>query len=90
MSGQPKMDRREFLRNAGRGTLAAGLLGGIALLVLQPSSASGDCVKRIGCAECGSFTGCDLPRARTARNDPTRTARQWWPRRMTISPGVIC
>lgn len=60
------MGRRAFLRAAARTSLAGGLAGGCALLVLKP--ARGDCVKIVSCGNCGSFDGCALPKAQLARD----------------------
>jgi hypothetical protein len=59
------VDRRSFLCSAARASIAAGLVGSCGLLVLRKSSS--DCRKPIACGECGRFSGCDLPKAQTAR-----------------------
>jgi hypothetical protein len=62
---QAAVDRRSFLRSAARASISAGLVGSCGLLVLRKSG--GNCAKPIVCGECGKFSGCDLPKAQTAR-----------------------
>jgi len=61
------IDRREFLRGATRLSLAAGLAGSSALLVLHPHGSRADCIRPIVCGDCTRFAGCELPKAQLAR-----------------------
>ena len=61
------LGRREFLTGAARSSIAAGLAGASALLVLCPHGKAGDCTQRILCDRCNRFDGCELPKAQRAR-----------------------
>jgi hypothetical protein len=62
------LGRRELLTTAARSSMAAGLAGACALLVLCPHGKSGDCTQRILCERCNRFDGCELPKAQRARD----------------------
>jgi len=61
------LGRREFLTSAARSSMAAGLAGASALLVLCPHGKPGDCTQRILCDRCNRFDGCELPKAQRTR-----------------------
>ena len=61
------LDRRQFLTTAARSSMAAGLAGASALLVLCPHGKAGDCTQRILCDRCNRFDGCELPKAQRSR-----------------------
>lgn len=56
-------NRREFLCGLARYAAGGALLGGAGVLVGR----KGECVKRVACAGCGSYSGCSLPKAVEAR-----------------------
>ncbi len=60
--------RREFFTTAARNSMAAGLAGASALLVLCPHGKAGDCTQRILCDRCTRFDGCELPKAQRTRD----------------------
>ncbi|MHB0936644.1 MAG: hypothetical protein ACYDCO_15530 [Armatimonadota bacterium] len=59
------MNRRDFLRNIGRGGLLAVLAGGTALLVGRRNNET--CVNSGICRGCAEFSGCGLPQALSAK-----------------------
>jgi hypothetical protein len=61
------MGRREFLGDAARSSVAAGLVAAGALLVLCPHGSAADCVRPVACGSCDKFEGCGLPKAERAR-----------------------
>ena len=65
------LGRREFLTTAARSSMAAGLAGASALLVLCPHGKAGDCTQRILCDRCNRFDGCELPKAQRTRQGGT-------------------
>ena len=68
LSCDKPMGRRELLTTAARSSIAAGLAGASALLVLCPHGKVGDCTQRILCERCNRFDGCELPKAQRARD----------------------
>ncbi len=65
------MDRREFLRHAGRWLVVFTLGGGLTALVSRPgekAAATGQrCINQGVCRHCPVFDNCGLPQALSAR-----------------------
>lgn len=60
--------RREFLGRTLRGAALAAIAATGAVLGARAVHDPGACVKANPCQDCGAFSGCGLPKARTARN----------------------
>lgn len=71
-SNSSMIPRRDFLRDCLRG---GGLLAlGGAATALAWRSLHGPCPRANPCGDCPEFTGCELPKARDAKNThPTRS-----------------
>ncbi len=63
MTKQPLASRRQFLA-------ATALVAGVGLLVLKPDKG---CTKAPQCGSCSLFNGCDLPQAKSARQQNSGT-----------------
>ena len=65
MTEDPKMTRREFLRNGGRWALALLVGGGAAYLGTREDRET--CINNSLCRGCGRLRGCHLPAAVSTR-----------------------
>ena len=57
---KPRLNRHEFMVNAGRGGLLAGLLG-IGAMALRGDKEVSECFNHNYCDSCWAFNGCTLP-----------------------------
>ena len=66
MTDDPKMTRREFLRDGGRWAVALIIGGGAAYLATRDTDGE-TCINDSRCRGCGRIDGCHLPAAVSTR-----------------------